>query len=163
MKYFTKLSLNISGKNEKKKMFMKFQNPTTADGCRRPRRSMVLLPLTFVQIASDEYVDVGEVGVVEHFQRVIGQENAVDGGRGRETQNAGVAVPLFLGYCAGVDGPQTRHGAHRVAGQLRRVALAVVQQLLGDAHRPFAGHVAPGRVHRSRLDDAAFHQASGLR
>jgi len=52
--------------------------------------------LAFVQVAADEYVDVREVRLGQHVQRVFGQENAVHGGRGRESQNAGIAVPLFF-------------------------------------------------------------------
>lgn len=88
------------------------------------------------------------------------EKNAVHGGRGREAQNAGIAVPLFLRYDARVDGTQTRHGADGVAGQRGRVALAVVQQLFGYVDGPFARHVAPRRVHRAGLYDPAFHHSS---
>jgi len=116
------------------------------------------MELAFVQVAADEYVDVREVRLGQHVQWVFGQENAVHGGRGREPQNAGIAVPLFFGYGARVDGPQARHGADRVVRQRRRVALAVVQQFLRYLCCPFARHVAPGRVHRARLYDPAPHQ-----
>lgn len=119
--------------------------------------------LTFVQIAADEYVDVREVGLGQHVQRMGREKHAVHGGRGREAQDAGVAVPLFLGYDARVDGPQTRHGADGVGGQPGRVALAVVQQLLAYVDGPFARHVAPRRVHRAGLYDAALHHSFGHR
>lgn len=129
----------------------------------KKKKSKIQIIITFVQIAADEYVDVRKVRLGQHVQWMGREENAVHGGRGREAQNAGVAVPLFFRNDARVDGPQTRHGADRVAGQRRRVALAVVQQLFADVHRPFARHVAPGRVHRARLYDTAFHHSLGHR
>lgn len=119
--------------------------------------------LTFVQVTADQYVDVGKVGLAQHVHRVFGQKHPVHGGRGRESQNARVAVPLFLGYGAGVHGTHARHGADWVGLQRRSVALAVVQQPLRYVRRPFAGHVAPGRVHRTGLYDAPADHALGYR
>lgn len=119
--------------------------------------------ITFVQIAADEYVDVGKVGFRQHLEWVFRQKQPVHGGCRWKSQDAGVAIPLLFRYDTRIDGPKTRHGADGVVGQRGRVALAVVQQLFRYVDCPFAGHVAPGCVYRSGLDDPASHQTLGHR
>ena len=120
-------------------------------------------PLTLVQVVADEDLRLVEVRLPQQVERVLGQEDAVDRRRGGEAQDAPVAVPLLHRYGLGVDGAHAGHDPGRVLLQHRRVAAAVLDQHARHLVGLLRAHVAPGRVERAALQDAAAHQAPGHR
>ena len=70
---------------------------------------------TFVLIGSDEDVDVvGEVALAEQLDRMLGQEEAVDGDGEREAEDAVVVLPLGGGQCAAIYLAHASHHLGRV-------------------------------------------------
>lgn len=118
---------------------------------------------TFVLVRADEDLGRREGALLEQLVRVLGQEDAVDGGRRREAEDAPVRVPLGERQVLGGHGAHARHHGRRVGADERGVAAGVGHEGGPDAARRLGRHVAPRRVHRAALQDRPARQVPAHR